>query len=90
MEWESTDAIEQGMKKTSEFAKMMEKDAKKVGNTYQLTAAQAKEWAQMYPELFAQAKPTAEGLMELNGDVVNDFISGQEAETDAAIDANIE
>jgi hypothetical protein len=44
----------------------------------------------MYPELFAQAKPTAEGLMELNGDVVNDFISGQEAETDAAIDANIE
>jgi TP901 family phage tail tape measure protein len=90
LEWESTDAVENSMKKIGSFAKTMEKDAKKVGNSYQLTAAQAKEWMQVYPELFQNAEVTTDGLISLNGDYVNDFIDGQEASTDAAIDANIE
>ena len=89
LEWESTDAIENSMKKIGSFAKTMENDAKKVGNSYQLTAAQAKEWMQVYPELFANAEVTTDGLISLNGDYVNDFIDGQEASSDAAIDANI-
>lgn len=90
LEWESTDAIENSMKKIGNFAKTMENDAKKVGNSYQLTAAQAKEWMQVYPELFQNAEVTTDGLISLNGDYVNDFIDGQEASTDAAIDANIQ
>ncbi len=89
MEWESTDAIENSMKKIGNFAKTMENDAKKVGNSYQLTAAQAKEWMQVYPDLFQNAEVTTDGLISLNGDYVDDFIDGQEASTDAAIDANI-
>lgn len=89
MEWESTDAIENSMKKIGNFAKTMENDAKKVGNSYQLTAAQAKEWMQVYPDLFQNAEVTTDGLISLNGDYVDDFINGQEASTDAAIDANI-
>ena len=90
MEWESTDAIENSMKKIGNFANVMQNDAKKVGNSYQLTAAQAKEWMQVYPELFANADVTTDGLISLNQDYVNEFIGGQEASTDAAIDANIQ
>ena len=90
LEWESTDAIENSMKKIGNFANVMQNDAKKVGNSYQLTAAQAKEWMQVYPELFANADVTTDGLISLNEDYVNEFIGGQEASTDAAIDANIQ
>lgn len=90
MEWDTTDAIENGMKKVANFTSVMEKDAKKVGNSYQLTAAQAKEWMQVYPDLFANAEVTTDGLISLNGDYVDEFIGGQEASTDAAIEANIE
>ena len=89
LEWESTDAIENGIKKIGNFAKMMEKDTKKVGDSYQFTAAQAREWMQVYPELFQNAEVTTDGLLSLNGDYVEEFIEGQEASTDAAIDANI-
>jgi peptidoglycan hydrolase CwlO-like protein len=39
MDWTGVDKVEAGMKKAAEFAKLMEKDAKKVGNSYVLTAA---------------------------------------------------
>ena len=89
LEWETTDVIENSIKKIGNFAKTLEKDAKKVGDSYQLTAAQAREWMQVYPELFEQADVTTDGLISLNGDYVSDFITGQEAASDAAIDANI-
>lgn len=88
MEWESTDAIEEGIKKTAKFAKFVDKDMKKVGNSYQVTAASAREMAEVYPEIFAEAKVTTDGLIELNVDEVNGFIEGQDAKSDAAIEAN--
>jgi hypothetical protein len=39
MEWDTTDIIESGMKKIGSFAKMLENDTKKVGDSYQMTAA---------------------------------------------------
>ena len=90
LEWESTDAVENSLKKIGSFTKTLTDDAKKVGDSYQLTAAQAKEWMQVYPELFAEAGHTTDGLITLNADYVNDFINGQEASADAAIQTNIE
>ena len=90
LEWESTDAVENSLKKIGNFTKTLTDDAKKVGDSYQLTAAQAKEWMQVYPELFAEAGHTTDGLITLNADYVNDFIDGQEASADAAIQTNIE
>lgn len=90
LEWESTDAVEKSLKKVGDFAKTLADDAKQVGDSYQLTAAQAKEWMQVYPELFAEAGHTTDGLITLNSAYVNDFIDGQEASADAAIQTNIE
>ena len=90
LEWESTDAVENSLKKIGSFTKTLENDAKKVGDSYQLTAAQAKEWMQVYPELFAEAGHTTDGLITLNANYVNDFIDGQEASADAAIQTNID
>jgi hypothetical protein len=44
---------------------------------------------QVYPDLFQNAEVTTDGLISLNGDYVSDFITGQEAATDSAIEANI-
>ena len=90
IDWDGIDEIENAMKKTGEFASMMEKDAKKVGNSYQLTAAQAKSWMKVYPELFSQAKTTTEGLIELNAEDVEAHIKGEGAKTDATIDGKID
>lgn len=89
MEWESTETIEKQMENVSELARGMASSAKKVGNSYQLTAAQAKDWMKVYPDLFETATVTSEGLISLNGEVVDDYIQGQQDSTDAAIDANI-
>lgn len=90
LEWDTTDSIEKGLKQSADFAKTMEKDAKKVGDSYQLTAAQAKDWMQMYPELFAEAEVTNDGLISLNQAQVDSYVKSQDEQVDANIDANIE
>ena len=90
IEWDGIDEIEGAYKNVSAFAKTMQKDALKVGDSYQLTAAQAREWMEVYPELFSQATTTSDGLIQLDQSVVDEYINGQEAEVDATADAKIE
>jgi endonuclease IV len=44
IDWDGIDEIENGMKQTAEFTKLLKNETKKVGNSYQMTAAQAKDW----------------------------------------------
>ena len=89
IEWDGIDEIEGAFKQIGSFASMMQNDAKKVGNSYQLTAAQAREWMEVYPDLFSQAEKTSDGLISLDQSVVDNYISGQDAEVDATVDAKI-
>ena len=90
IEWDGIDEIDQLMTNNSKFAKAVESDMKKVGNSYQMTAAQVRKWGEIYPELFAQAEHAADGLLSLNAKLVDDFIASQEAEADSVIDNKIQ
>ena len=89
IEWDGIEEIEQSFKGIGDFAGLMQKDAKKVGNSYQLTAAQAREWMEVYPDLFKQAEIADNGIISLDQSVVDNYISGQEEQTEANIDAKI-
>lgn len=89
IEWDGIKEIEDGYERVGDFAKLMKKDAKQIGNSYQLTAAQAREWMEIYPDLFSQAKLTSEGMISLDQAVVDNYIDGQEDTVDATADAKI-
>ena len=89
MDWSGTDSVEQSLEKTAEFAKLIQKDTKKVGDNYVLTAKQAREWLEFYPELGAIAETTEDGLIEMNADRVKAFLDGNETELDSTIDTKI-
>ena len=89
MSWDGVDTVENSVKKIGNFAKTMEKDAKKIGGSYQLTAAQAREWMEVYPDLFKQATVTTDGLIKLDDAYVQEFMANQEKATDEAIEADI-
>ena len=90
MDWSGVDEIERGMQTVANFAKTIQKDTRKVGNSYVMTAAQAREWLEVYPELGAIAKETTDGMIALNAAEVDSFIAGKDTELDAAIDTEIE
>lgn len=90
IEWDGIEEIEGAFENVGDFAATMQKDAKKVGNSYQLTAAQAREWMEVYPDLFKQAEVTSDGLISLDQNVVDEYINGQNAEVDATVDAKIQ
>ena len=90
MDWSGVDELESGLKRASDFTKMVKNDAKKVGDTYQMTAAQAREWLEFYPELGAIAEVTTDGLISMDVDKVNNFLNGKEAELDGSVQTEIE
>lgn len=90
IKWDGIDEVENAYKNIGKFASVMQKDAEKVGNSYQLTAAQAREWMEVYPDLFSQAKVNSQGIMELDQTVVDNYIEGQEAQVDATAQSKIE
>lgn len=89
MDWSGVDEVENGLKSIAEFAKLIAKDTKKVGNTYELTAAQARKWLEFYPELGAIAETTNEGIIQMDAARVDAFIKGKDAEIDNSIEAKI-
>ena len=90
IKWDGIDEVENAYKNIGKFASVMQKDAEKVGNSYQLTAAQAREWMEVYPDLFSQAKVNSQGIMELDQTVVDNYIEGQEAQVDTTAQSKIE
>lgn len=89
IDWDGIDEIENGIKQTAEFTKLLKDETKKVGNSYQMTAAQAKDWMQVYPDLFKNATVTTDGLISLDEAYVNDFIDGKEVMSDASIEQKL-
>lgn len=90
MDWGDVDELESGFKKAAEFTQMIQKDTKKVGNSYQMTASQAREWLEFYPELGDIAEVTTDGLISMNAEEVDAFIAGKEQELDASVETKIE
>ena len=60
-----------------------------LGNSYTLTATEARKYAEIFPDLLAQGQITANGLIQFNSDVVNDYVAGQQATVAADTDAQI-
>lgn len=60
-----------------------------LGNSYTLTATEARKYAEIFPDLLAQGQITANGLIQFNSDVVNDYVAGQQTTVAADTDAQI-
>ena len=90
MSWDGIDQLEGAMDELSGVTKMMEKDARKVGDSYMITAAQGREWMEMYPELFENAEVTTDGLIKLSEADYEAFKEAQDGEREAAIDTEIQ
>ena len=89
MSWDGIDQLEKSFDEMGDFASMMEKDVKKVGNSYQMTAAQGKKWMEMYPELFATASVTTDGLIQLSESEYEAFAAAEKQKRDEAIQTEI-
>ena len=89
MDWSDVDEVANGYKRAAQFTQMIEKDTKKVGNSYQMTATQAREWLEFYPELGEIAQVTTDGLISMNADEVDAFIAGKDDELDKSVDVKI-
>ena len=89
MDWSGVDKVEAGMKKAAEFAKVLEKDTKKVGNSYVMTAAQARQWLEFYPELGEIAETTTDGMISMDAAKVDAFMENNDMQLDSAIDTQI-
>ena len=90
MDWSGVDELEAGLKKASEFTKLVKNDTKKVGDTYQMTAAQAREWLEFYPELGEIAEVTTDGLIAMDAEKVDAFLDEKETELDGSVRVEIE
>lgn len=88
--WDNVDSVEGQLKQIGEFAHMMKKEAKLVGDQYHISAQQMREWADVYPDLFAQAKSAGKGIMTLDKQVVDNYIDTQDARIDSSIEVEIE
>lgn len=60
-----------------------------VAKGFTISLEKALEFAKVYPEILNGASVAADGQIALNKDVVNNFISGKEAELKAQIDAEV-
>lgn len=84
--WESTfdvfDTAEAKLKSLAEFNKAL-------GDSYTITADEARKYSEVFPELLALGKVTSDGLIQFNGNVVNDFVSGKQVELQSSKDAQI-
>lgn len=90
MSWDGIDQVEGSMDELSDITKLMSKEAKKVGDSYQLTAAQSREWMEMYPELFDTAKVTTDGLIELSNEEYAAFKEKEEKKRQDNINAQLQ
>lgn len=61
-----------------------------VGKSFRLSQEDALKYAQIYPEILDGATVAANGELQLNKTVVNDFISGKRAELEASVQSEID
>lgn len=90
MNWDDFDDIKGQMDSLGDFATTMQKDAQKVGNSYQYPIDAVRDWMEIYPDLFKEATVTNEGLIALDQDKVDSYIDGKQDEVTANADAKIQ
>lgn len=90
MNWDDFDDIKGQMDSLGDFATTMQKDAQKVGNSYQYPIDAVRDWMEIYPDLFKEATVTNEGLIALDQDKVDSYIDGKQDEIKSNADAKIE
>lgn len=54
-----------------------------LGSNYTLTADEARRFSEVFPEILAQGEVTSDGLIQLNKDQVDNFITNKQAELQA-------
>lgn len=90
MNWDDFDDIKGQMDSLGDFATTMQKDAQKVGNSYQYPIDAVRDWMEIYPDLFKEATITNEGLIALDQNKVDSYIDGKQDEVTANADAKIQ
>lgn len=90
MDWDDFDDIKGQMDSLGDFATTMQKDAQKVGNSYQYPIDAVRDWMEIYPDLFQEATVTNDGLIALDQDKVDGYITGKQDEVKANAQAKID
>lgn len=90
MDWDDFDDIKGQMDSLGDFATTMQKDAQKVGNSYQYPIDAVRDWMEIYPDLFQEATVTNDGLIALDQAKVDGYITGKQDEVKANAQAKIE
>lgn len=88
--WDDFDDIKSQMDSLGDFATVMQKDAQKVGNSYQYPIDAVRDWMEVYPDLFKEASVTNQGLIALDKSKVDNYINSKQDEIKANTDAKIE
>lgn len=89
MDWSDFDDIKGQMDSLGDFASVMQKDAKKVGDSYQYPLDAVRDWMEIYPDLFKEATVTNQGLISLDREAVDSYVAGKLDEVKANADAKI-
>ena len=89
MNWDDFDDIKGQMDSLGDFATTMQKDAQKVGNSYQYPIDAVRDWMEIYPDLFKEATVTNEGLIAIDQDKVDSYVEAKQEEVKSNADAKI-
>lgn len=90
VDWSGLDGIKEEVDSLADAATDLQKNAKKVGNSYQYPVNEVRKWMELYPDLFAEAEATTKGLIKLDQSKVDAYIKAREAETEENIKNKIE
>lgn len=89
MDWSDFDDIKGQLDSLGDFVSTMQKDAKKVGDSYQYPLDAVRDWMEIYPDLFKEASVTNQGLISLDREKVDSYISGKQDEIKKNAEAKI-
>ena len=86
---EAFDLIDKSIDTTIEKVDNLTTAAQLIGEGFQVAADDVDKLAEAYPELFEGASVIAEDMMQLNQDVVKDFVAGKQEEIQAEIETQL-
>lgn len=87
---DSFSGVADKIKSVSDEFKTLAEMQQLVGKNFRLSQEEALKYAEIYPEILDSATVTANGELQLNETVVNDFIKGKRAELEASIQSKID
>lgn len=87
---DSFSGIADKIKSVSDEFKTLAEMQQLVGKNFRLSQEEALKYAEIYPEILDSATVAANGELQLNETVVNDFIKGKRAELEASVQSKID